>query len=116
MGTRYTQLTIEDRCRIACLQEQGCSVRQIAAALDRAPSTIAREIKRNTGRKVGYRPPYAHEQTRARRWKGSKLERDESLRSAVLERLKQGWSPEQIAGRLARDQAEPSSSTPKSPA
>jgi transposase, IS30 family len=108
MGTRYTQLTIEDRCRIACLQEQGCSVRQIAAALDRAPSTIAREIKRNTGRKVGYRPAYAHEQTRARRWKGSKLERDESLRSAVLERLKQGWSPEQIAGRLARDQAEPS--------
>ncbi len=40
--------------------------------------------------------------------KRSKLERDESLRSAVLERLKQGWSPEQIAGRLARDQAEPS--------
>jgi transposase, IS30 family len=108
MGTRYLQLTIEDRCRIACLQEQGRSVRQIAAALDRAPSTIAREIKRNTGRKVGYRPAYAHEQTRARRWKGSKLERDESLRSAILERLKQGWSPEQIAGRLAREQAQPS--------
>jgi len=53
MGTRYTQLSIEDRRRIACLQEEGRSVRQIAAALDRAPSTIAREIKRNTGRKVG---------------------------------------------------------------
>ena len=108
MGTRYTQLTIEDRCRIACLQEQGHSIRQIAAALDRAPSTTAREIKRNTGRKVGYRPAYAHQQTRARRWKGSKLERDDSLRSAVLQRLEQGWSPEQIAGRLARDQAKPS--------
>jgi transposase, IS30 family len=108
MGTTYLQLSIEDRCRIASLQEQGCSIRQIAAALDRAPSTVAREVKRNTGRKVGYRPAYAHEQTRARRWKGSKLERDHSLRRLVLDRLGQGWSPEQVAGRLAREQAKPS--------
>jgi len=108
MGTAYLQLSIEDRCRIASLQEQGCSIRQIATALDRAPSTVAREVKRNTGRKVGYRPAYAHEQTRARRWKGSKLERDHSLRHLVLDRLGQGWSPEQVAGRLAREQAKPS--------
>ena len=105
MGTRYAQLSLEDRCRIASLQAQGHSIRQIAAALDRAPSTIAREIKRNTGRKIGYKPAYADEQTRARRWKGSKLERNESLRRIVLDRLAQGWSPEQIAGRLAREQA-----------
>ena len=108
MGIRYAQLSIEDRCRIATLQGQGASIRQIAADLDRAPSTIAREFKRNAGRKVGYRPAYAHEQTRARRWKGSKLERDQNLRRAVLDRLEQGWSPEQIAGRHARDQAKPS--------
>ena len=108
MGTTYAQLSIEDRCRIAGLQEQGHSIRQIAAALDRAPSTIAREIKRNAAHRVGYRPAYAHEQTRARRWKGSKLERNESLRRVVLDRLGQGWSPEQIAGRLDRDQAKPS--------
>jgi transposase, IS30 family len=108
MGTTYAQLSIEDRCRIASLREQGRSIRQIAAALGRAPSTITREIERNAGRRVGYRPAYAHEQTRARRWKGSKLERDEGLRRVVLERLEQGWSPEQIAGRLARDQAKPS--------
>src|SRR6476661_4560927 len=86
MGTKYAQLSIEDRCRIASLQEQGRSIRQIAAALDRAPSSIAREIKRNAGCKVGYRPAYAHEQTRARRWKGSKLERDENLRRVVFDR------------------------------
>jgi transposase, IS30 family len=108
MGTTYAQLSIEDRCRIASLREQGRSIRQIAAALGRAPSTITREIERNAGRRVGYRPTYAHEQTRARRWKGSKLERDEGLRRVVLERLEQGWSPEQIAGRLARDRAKPS--------
>jgi transposase, IS30 family len=108
MGTRYLQLSLEDRCRIAGLQAQGHSIRKIAAALDRAPSTIAREIKRNAGRQVGYKPAYANEQTRARRWKGSKLERNEGLRRAVLHRLRQGWSPEQIAGRLAREQANPS--------
>jgi IS30 family transposase len=83
-------------------------MRQIAAALDRAPSTIARELERNAERKLGYRPAYAHEQTRARRWKGSKLERDEGLRRIVLDRLEQGWSPEQVAGRLAREQAKSS--------
>jgi transposase, IS30 family len=46
--------------------------------------------------------------TPASRWKGSKLERDPILRQAVLDRLKQGWSPEQVAGRLARQQAKPS--------
>ena len=105
MGTRYIQLSLEDRCRIAGLQAQGHSIRQIAADLDRAPSTIAREIRRNTGRRVGYKPAYADEQTRARRWKGSKLERNQALRQTVLDRLRQGWSPEQVAGRLARQQA-----------
>ena len=108
MGTRYAQLSLEDRCRIAGLQAQGQSIRQIAADLDRAPSTIAREIRRNTGRTVGYKPAYADEQTRARRWKGSKLERNESLRHTVFNRLAQGWSPEQVAGRLARERQMPS--------
>jgi IS30 family transposase len=105
MGKSYAQLSLEDRCQIARLHAEGRSVRQIAADLDRAPSTIAREIRRNKGRKVGYQPAYAHEQTRARRWKGSKLERSPELRQAVLARLAQGWSPEQIAGRLAREEA-----------
>jgi IS30 family transposase len=107
MGKRYRQLSLEDRCRIAGLQAQGHSIRQIAADLDRAPSTIAREISRNTGRSVGYKPAYADEQTRARRWKGSKLERNPTLGQAVLDRLAHGWSPEQIAGRLARENANP---------
>jgi IS30 family transposase len=107
MGTRYRQLSIEDRCRIAGLQAQGHSIRQIATDLDRAPSTIAREIRRNTGRRIGYKPAYADEQTRARRWKGSKLERDQSFGQAVLDRLGQGWSPEQVAGRLARERHTP---------
>jgi len=105
MGKKYKHLSLEERCQIARLHEDGQSLRQIAAALDRPPSTISRELKRNGGRRVGYKPSYAHEQARARRWTGSRLERDGDLRGLVLDRLKRGWSPEQIAGRLERDKA-----------
>src|SRR5262245_66496888 len=104
MGKKYEHLSLEERCQIARLHEDGQSVRQIAAALDRPPSTISRELKRNGGVQVGYKPSYAQLQAKARRWKGSRLERDESLRAAVIERLASGWSPEQIAGRLRREQ------------
>lgn len=105
MGKHYEQLSLEDRCRIAGLHEDGQSLRQIAAALDRPPSTISRELRRNRGKQVGYKPGYAHQQARARRWTGSRLERDDALRQFVLDRLASGWSPEQIAGRLACERA-----------
>jgi IS30 family transposase len=103
MGECYEQLSLAERCTIAQLREAGQSIRQIAAAVDRPPSTISRELKRNGGSQVGYRADYAEQQSRARRWTGSKLERDDHLRAMVLGRLEAGWSPEQIAGRLKRD-------------
>ena len=56
---------------------------------------------RNSSRTRGYQPSYAQQQARARRWSGSRLERDASLRQQVLAGLTQAWSPEQVAGRLA---------------
>jgi transposase, IS30 family len=103
MGRTYEQLSLEDRCEITRLSANGGTIRQIAAALDRSPSTISRELKRNRGVQVGYKPAYANQQARARRWSGSRLEREPELRRAVLERLGWGWSPEQVAGRLARE-------------
>src|SRR3954470_23033425 len=103
MGRSYGQLSLEDRCEIARLSANGSSVRQIAAALDRSPSTISRELNRNRGKQVGYKPSYAQQQAQARRWTGSRLEREPGLRRAVMERLARGWSPEQVAGRLARE-------------
>ena len=102
MGT-YGQLCLEERCTIARLREAGQSCRQIAAALDRSASTICRELRRNSGTQVGYRPAYAADQAEARRWRGSRLERRSELRDVVLEGLKQGHSPEQVAGRLRRE-------------
>ena len=100
MGQRYHQFTLEERCRIAQLHEAGQSYRQIAASLDRAPSSIAREVTRNRSAQSGYQPAYADDLAWSRRWQGMRLERDPILRDMVLSRLAIGWSPEQVAGRL----------------
>ena len=47
MGQSYDHLSLEDRCTIAKLQAEGRSIRQISAAVDRSPSTIGRELKRD---------------------------------------------------------------------
>jgi IS30 family transposase len=105
MGQDYRHLSLDERCEIARLQAEGRSIRQIAAALDRAPSSIARELKRNTiSSRNGYKPSQATDQARARRWKGSKLERKPELLEAVLTGLRLGLSPEQVAGRMALEQ------------
>ena len=57
-------------------------------------------MKRNgSSRQRGYQVAYSQQQARARRWRGSKRERDAALREQVLVRRKAGWSPEQAAGR-----------------
>lgn len=100
MGRCFRQFSLEDRCEIARRRQAGESLRQIAAALDCAPSSVSRELKRNAAAS-DYKPVYAGEQASARRWRGSRLLRDATLQSIVLDRLGRGWSPEQVAGRLA---------------
>jgi len=103
MGQQYRHFGLEERCEIARLSASGQSIRQIAAALDRAPSSIARELKRNSAKTLGYKPGQANTQATARRWRGSKLLRKPDLQALVLEGLRRGWSPQQVAGRLARE-------------
>src|SRR6266487_4670585 len=103
MGQKYEQLSLEQRCTIARYSQAGKTIRKIAAAMDRAPSTIARELKRNRGAKVGYQPVYAEQQAKSRRWRGSRLLRQPPLQAEVLQGLRQGWSPAQVAGRLKRE-------------
>ena len=103
MGKKYEQFSLEERCTLSRLSQAGTTKRQIAAAMDRAPSTITRELKRNTGSKVGYQPGYADQQAKSRHWRGSRLLRDEELQVQVLQRLGQGWSPAQVCGRLNKE-------------
>ena len=57
-------------------------------------------MKRNGSGRGGNKPWIAEEGAWARRWRWSRLERDEGLREKVLSGLRQGWSPEEVAGRL----------------
>jgi len=107
MGSTYTQLSLEERCTLARLYEAGQSIRQIAKAMDRAASSVARELRRNSLRTKGYAPSYAWQMAKARRWKGSRMERQPALRDYVLQHLAMGWSPQQVAGRLALEQGRP---------
>jgi transposase, IS30 family len=103
MGRGYRHFSLEERCSIAQGRAAGQSIREIAAALDRSPSSVSRELKRNSGSTVDYKPSYASDQAKARRWCGSRLLRDAELQETVLSHLAEGWSPEQVSGRLARE-------------
>jgi IS30 family transposase len=103
MGNKYKQFASDERYTIARLHEDGQSFRQIATALGRSPSSVAREVKRNSTNTLGYRSHYADTLSKSRRWSGSKLERNDALRENVLNKLARGWSPEQTAGRIAEE-------------
>jgi IS30 family transposase len=60
-------LSQHERIEIADLRSVGVGVRQIAVQLGRAPSTISRELRRNTVTGRGYRPFDAHRWATARR-------------------------------------------------
>lgn len=97
----YVHLTPICRGRIQAMVEEGKKVREIAAALDRHESTIRRELGRN---KVGnsYTAAKAQDQYAERRKAcrpGRKLD-FQPLRQYVFDKLPQGHTPEQIAGRL----------------
>lgn len=110
MGQHYNQLCLSERIEIYRLHDEGKSLRAIASALARVPSTISREIKRNSvptkAWAGGYDPARADGLAdRRRRWdKRHKLARQPALRATVRDRLAMGWSPEQIAGRLAQEE------------
>ena len=72
MGRSYDQLGLDERCTIAELHRAGRSIRQIAAALDRQPSTISRELKRtNDGAWRHYLPRAKAKRGRRRKKGGS---------------------------------------------
>ena len=105
---RYEQLSLRERIEIYRLHADGKSLRFIARALERNVATISRELKRNSKASKqwsgGYDPQRAQQLMRRRHARGRahKLERQPELRKEVLQRLAEGWSPEQIAGRMAQ--------------
>jgi IS30 family transposase len=94
-------LTLCEREEISRGVVAGQSLRSIAASLGRAPSTVGREVNRNGGRRR-YRASKAEQSAwdRAHRPKTCKLVENRTLARIVATKLKQRWSPEQVAGWL----------------
>jgi IS30 family transposase len=90
LSGRY--LSFAEREEIALLRAQGCTVQDVAHRLERAASTISRELRRNAATRSGsleYRATTAqwHAERAARRPKRAKLALNATLRTYVQERL-----------------------------
>ena len=119
MGNQYEHLGAEERGTIMAMTLHGYKARAIARALQRAPSTVTRELRRNgwksqvergpMGRPTiagGYDAQRAGQRARRLRHRPRrtrKLARDTALWADVRRYLELSWSPEQIAGTLRQD-------------
>jgi IS30 family transposase len=98
-------LSLAEREEIAVGVAAGQPLRVIAARLGRAPSTVSREVRRNTPWQGRYRAVAAQGQAeaRARRPKTARLAGNLVLRGQVQQWLEQRWSPEQISVMLKQE-------------
>lgn len=98
-------LTQYEREKIEFSRRIKRSLRDIAKLLDREVSVISREIKRNRNRDGKYiaAEAQAKADSRARKTNHRKLETDDQLHDWVETKLRGGWSPQLIAGRLKED-------------
>jgi len=106
----YKQLGQKERDWIYRLKQQGLTNTEIADRLDRDKSTIGRELRRNLHLKLKeYLPDTAQRKADKRKKSNRKqcyLDKQPSLKREVIRRLKQGWSPDLIAGRLKDSKGE----------
>jgi len=102
----YQRMSLEEREEVSRLLSMDRSFREIGRQLERSPSTISREIRRCSWQAMDYRAVRANRQaqkrsSRRRKYK-RKLGQSPELFQYVCEKLRQFWSPEQIAQELKR--------------
>ncbi|MGB3354408.1 MAG: helix-turn-helix domain-containing protein, partial [Mycobacterium sp.] len=102
VSARY--LSEDERIEIADLRQSGLSMRAIATRLGRAPSTISRELRRNTVAGRRYQPFEAHRRAAARRARHRRRRVETNIRLGVVvaQLLLRRWSPQQISRHLRR--------------
>jgi transposase, IS30 family len=98
----YFHLTIVEREEVRVMLEEGRSQRYIARQLNRAPSTINRELKRNNVSEQAYKAhsAQARYQTVREACRPTRKALNPRFQEMLIQRLDQYWSPEQIIGRL----------------
>ena len=101
MGKQYKQLSLKEREQLHLLIWDGLSIRRIARVMGRSPSTISREIERNTPPLVRRYTPHLAQETYHKRKVESRQRprlKDPLIVTYLMEKLKLDWSPELIAG------------------
>ncbi len=98
----YKRVTEEERRLIYRWRQDGESVREMGRRLGRAPSSISREVLRNTGGR-SYRPKQAHEKAQARAMRPGPRRFTDEVRADAESRLREGWTPEIISERARLD-------------
>ena len=102
----YTHLTPFERYHVELLRQGGASIRAMARELNRSPSTLSRELKRNADNHNKYNAINAQQRyigNRKRSRRPTLLPTRAPLREFVAAKLREKWSPEQIANALRRD-------------
>jgi IS30 family transposase len=95
----YKHLAVDERYQIHAMMKAGFSKAEIARELDRHPSTIGREMSRNTGLR-GYRPKQAHRLAQERRSAHAHCRIHPITWERVDQLLREDWSPEQVSAWL----------------
>src|SRR3990172_9802230 len=106
MTKEYIHLSIFERDKITIMLSEKKTLGEIGKELGRSKSTISRELKRNSSAEYKlYLSHRAHARSVLRRGEASSRPRlkDKCIMSYVHNKLKEGWSPEQISGRIGID-------------
>ncbi len=100
----YRRVTVVERRLIRMWRQAGYGQREIARRLGRSPSSICREIARNSGGN-GYQAHQAQAMAQERAKRPGPRRFTEEVKEAAETRLKDGWTPDMISGRarLGRD-------------
>lgn len=102
----YSHFTKNNRTELSILLKKGYPYRDIGDALGKSPSSISREVKKNSVNGV-YDPDKADHKAYVKRkyskYQGMKVWENDEIRSYVEEKTQKFWSPEATAGRLERE-------------
>jgi len=99
----YTHLSFQERYYIELELKKGMFQKDIAASLGRDPSTLSRELSRNV---QGAWLPSSSANNKALERHAEKpkaIKLTAEIKTKISEYIIQGWSPEQVAGRLKKD-------------
>jgi IS30 family transposase len=101
----YKQITSEQRYTISILLQQKMKKKDIAAAIKVSPSTVTRELKRNSGCRGNYNWETAQRNAHCHKHRcpGNRSVRQDVKERAMKLLKDEQWSPKQISGSLAKE-------------